>query len=402
MDRTKMISELSIDSKSKIILLIIDGLGGLPLKKSGKTELESASTPHIDKLSQESVCGLLTPIYPGITPGSGQAHLALFGYDPIENMIGRGALSAAGVGFLQKADDVAIRINFATIDKKGNVTDRRAGRIPTETCAELCKLLEKNIKIPGLEIFFKPEMQHRAALIIRGKNLSDKIHDTDPQKTGVPALAPNATSPEANNTWKKVVLLLEQAEKILKDSHPANMILLRGFAKPPKIKTMNEIYKLKTAAICNYPAYRGLANLVGMDILDGGHSIKEEMESLEKNFNKYDFFYIHIKGTDSAGEDGDFDRKVKVIEEVDSYIPLIKKLNPQVLAITGDHSTPAKLKSHSWHPVPVLINAEHCRAGNCKSFSESESAQGSLGHIQAIDLMPLLMAYAERLTKFGA
>ena len=397
---TSLLKRLSKSTPSKIILFVMDGLGGLPIE--GKTELEHASIPNLDSLAGESVCGVVDPISPGITPGSGPAHLGLFGCDPLEYEIGRGVLEASGINFPLEKDDLAVRINFATIDKDGKVTDRRAGRIPTEKNAKICEGLNK-INIEGIKTFVKPVKEHRAVVVFRGKNLSEEIAETDPQAVGELPLEPKALSKEAEATSKIVSKFVSEAKKILASHHPANMLLLRGFAKPPHLPSFQEIFHLNPAAIATYPMYKGLARLVGMKVLEvKGGNIEDEIKTLEENNKEHDFFFIHVKGTDSSGEDGDWKRKVEVIEEVDKFIPKILKLKPDVLIITGDHSTPALLKSHSWHPVPILLYSATSRIDDVKKFSENTCAKGGLGRIKALEIMPLALAHAQKLEKYGA
>ncbi|MCD5391009.1 2,3-bisphosphoglycerate-independent phosphoglycerate mutase [candidate division NPL-UPA2 bacterium] len=400
-DLQNLVKDIAISTRSKIVLLVIDGLGGLP-GEEGSTELEKATTPNLDTLAGESICGMIDPIVRGITPGSGPAHLALFGYNPLEFQIGRGALSAAGIGFNLELDDVAARINFATVDEEGKVRDRRAGRISTETNKELCQLLD-GMQLEGVEFFVRAVKEHRAVVVFRGEGLSDKLNDSDPQKTGAIPIEVKALSPEAEKTAQIVNEFIRQARGILSGHHPANMILLRGFAKSPGLPSFPEIYRLRSAAIAAYPMYRGIARLMGMDILSTGEAVEEEFKTLRENFDKYDFFFLHIKGADSAGEDGDFKRKVKVIEEVDENIPTLRDLGPEVIAITGDHSTPSVLKLHSWHSVPFLLRSEWCRPDKVDKFSEESCLrQGGLGRFPAVEVMPLLLAHALKLTKYGA
>jgi len=395
------IREISIVSASKIVMLVIDGLGGLPDAKTGRTELETAHTPYLDQLAKKGICGLIDPVSPGITPGSGPGHLALFGYDPLKFTIGRGVLEALGIGFELTKNDVAARGNFCTVDGNGLITDRRAGRITTEKCVELCKLLSQ-IKLEGVELFVWPVKEHRFMMTLRGKGLSAEISDTDPQRLGVAPNSAIAEGSQAKQTVRAVNNFINEASKILASHHPANMILLRGFSKLPDIPSMSEIYKLTPAAIAVYPMYKGLAKLIGMKIFNADGGIQEELKVLAGCFEKHDFFYVHVKYADSAGEDGDFSRKVKVIEEVDSALPQLLNLKPDVIVVTGDHSTPAVLKGHSWHPVPVLLYSQWCRSDNAKEFSESACITGGLGRLHATDIMPLAMANALKLTKFGA
>lgn len=397
----EVLEEISITTPSKIVMLVIDGLGGLPDLKTGKTELETAFTPHLDKLARSGACGLIDPIGPGITPGSGPAHLALFGYDPIKFRIGRGVLEALGVGFELTEGDIAARGNFCTIDENGLITDRRAGRISTEKCAELCSLLSQ-IKLDGVETFVLPVREHRFMLVLRGKGLKPDLSDTDPQKVGIAPYVVAAESPEARFTADMVNKFIEESKRILKKHYPANMILLRGFSQLPVIPSMSEIYKLKPAAIAKYPMYKGLARLVGMKIFNVDGDFKEELKVLAECYNEHDFFFVHVKEADSAGEDGDFVRKVRIIEQVDRALPALLALKPDVLVVTGDHSTPALLKGHSWHPVPILMCSPWCRHSKATRFSEPACALGELGRISALEVMPLAMAHALKLNKFGA
>ena len=401
MEREELFRELSIKNEKKIVLLVLDGLGGVPYK-NGKTELEAAKTPNLDRLAGESSCGLAIPISPGITPGSGPAHLSLFGYDPLKYEIGRGILEALGVGMEVSDKDVAVRGNFATIDN-GIITDRRAGRISTDLNKELIKMISEKIKeIDGVRVLLKSGREHRFVLILRGDELADSVSDGDPQKEGLPQKFPQALSPEAKRTAEIASKFVKMVEDILKDCHPANTVLLRGFSKYPNIPSMEEVFKVRPAAIATYPMYRGLARLVGMDILDTGESIGDEINTLRENWDKYDFFYLHVKKTDSYGEDGNFSGKMKVIEEFDSHLPQILRLNPDVLVVTGDHSTPSKLKSHSWHPVPYLLKSAYCFNDGLSAFNERECRKGSLGQFYALDGMAVMLANALRLKKFGA
>lgn len=382
-------------------MLVIDGLGGLPNPETNKTELESAHTPHLDQLAARGVCGLIDPISPGITPGSGPGHLALFGYDPFKFSIGRGVLEALGIGFELKETDIAARGNFCTVDSQGLIIDRRAGRISTDICAELCSLLEK-IELKGVQLFVLPVREHRFLFVARGENLSAAVSDTDPQKTGVMPNSASMLNPQAKQTADLVNEFIDQARKVLAGQHPANMILLRGFSKLPEIPSMSAIYKLRPAAIARYPMYKGLAKLVGMKIFDINNGVEEGIRILADHYDEHDFFYIHVKESDSAGEDGDFYRKVRAIEKVDSALPLLLTLKPDVVVVTGDHSTPALFKGHSWHPVPILLFSQWCRPDENKEFSESACVHGGLGRLSAIDIMPLAMANALKLTKYGA
>lgn len=399
----ELIRKLIKPNETKIIFLIMDGIGSLPRKEDDQTELEAAHTPNLDTLAKEGICGLQTPVASGITPGSGPGHLSVFGYNPITYQVGRGVLAANGIGFDLQDGDIAARGNFCTIDDKDLVVDRRAGRIPTEKNEELCKLLQEHVKIPGIEVFVKPVKEHRFLLVMRGENLSGNIKDTDPQEVGKKPLDPIILDADAEYTAGLISQFISQAHEILKDQHPANMVLLRGFSEKPCWPQMPECYGLKSAAIAAYPMYRGVAKLIGMDVLETGQSIKEEFDTLEKHWNEYDFFYVHIKKTDSYGEDGNFEKKKEIIEEVDQLIPQIRALNPDVIVVTGDHSTPSKMAMHSWHPVPVLLWSKNCRRDRVEEFGERSCITGGLGPIYpGEDIMALALANANRLEKYGA
>jgi len=400
----ELMRELTMTADTKIILLVMDGLGGLPREPGGPTELEFAQTPNLDKLAREGMIGLSIPIAHGITPGSGPGHLALLGYDPVKYLIGRGVLESVGIGLELTPDDVAARGNFCTVDENRVITDRRAGRIPTEKCAELVKML-KPIKLPGVEVIIEPVQDYRFALILRGKGLADKLSETDPQKTGRKPLPVNALDPEAQHTADLANEWIAQAREILKNERPANMVTLRGWAQEPGLPKFEDIYKLRAAAIAVYPMYKGLASLAGMTLIQGLHHLGEQVEALRANWNSYDFFFFHFKYTDSRGEDGNFEGKAAEIEKVDAVIPRILELVPDVLIVTGDHSTPAVWKAHSWHPVPTLLAARApglTRRNDVTGFGETECLKGALGQFQATDLMPLALSYAKRMNKFGA
>lgn len=401
MNMHDLVRELREPADSKIVLLVADGLGGLPIEPGGKTELESARTPNLDACVREGVCGLSIPVLPGITPGSGPGHLGLFGYDPLQYRIGRGILEALGINFPVGPNDVAIRGNFCTVDTNGVITDRRAGRPTTERCVAMCQKLQE-IHIPEVEIFVEPVREHRFVVVIRGSNLGDGVNDTDPQQTGHKPLEARGTNPASEKTAAIVNRFVAEAGRVLENDTPTNMITLRGFARYPKIATMREVYGVRPVAIAVYPMYKGLARLVGMDVVDGDAALPDQMQTLRKTWNDYDFFFLHYKYTDSTGEDGNFPAKVEMIERLDSEVPKIRALDPDVLVVTGDHSTPSLLRSHSWHPVPVLLWARTCRPDPVTEFGESYCLRGGLGQFQAMYLLPLALAHAGRLGKFGA
>jgi 2,3-bisphosphoglycerate-independent phosphoglycerate mutase len=394
---------LIVPNSTKIVLIVMDGVGGIQVEEKGGTELQIARTPNLDRLAEVSSCGLLEPISPGITPGSGPSHFALFGYDPFQYNIGRGILEATGIDFPLTERDVVARINFATIDKEGKVIDRRAGRISSETNQRICQKLQKGLKLgKQVEVIVQPVKEHRAVLVLRGEDLRGEIDDTDPEREGLAPLEPNALVPEAEGTAQLVRECLSQVKGLLADEPKANAMLLRGFAKHTRYPSFHERYGLNALAIATYPMYRGISRLVGMKVLSDIASLQGEFQALEKHFAAYDFFYLHVKQTDSRGEDGDFDGKVAIIEEVDRYIPQVRALQPDVLVITGDHSTPAKLASHSWHPLPLILNSKYCLVDSVKKFDEVSCIQGALGKMPSVDLMPLMLAHARRLNKFGA
>jgi len=393
--------KLSRISPSKIVLLVIDGVGGLPNPETGKTELESAKKPNLNRIARDSLCGLIDLIAPGITPGSAPGHLAIFGYDPVKYNIGRGVVEALGIDWELKPDDIAARGNFCTINDQGIITDRRAGRISTDKNTELCRSLD-NIAIDGAEIFVVPVKEHRFALILRGEGLSPELADSDPQQVGLAPKKIEALLPQAQRTAEIANEFVSQASSRLQDEPTANMVLMRGFSRRPDIPTIPELYKLKPAAIATYPMYRGLARLVGMQVLSGGESIIDQLNNLRRYYWDYDFFFIHFKSTDARGEDGNFQAKVQAIEELDNALPSLLSLDPEVLIITGDHSTPATLAMHSWHPVPFMLKSKWCRTDNVAEFSEQACLAGGMGRFPAVEIMPLAMANALKLDKFGA
>ena len=401
MDIHDLTRNLKESDGGKIVMLVADGLGGLPVEPGGPTELEAAKTPNLDNMAKTGVLGSMTPIKPGITPGSGPGHFGLFGYDPLKYVIGRGVLEASGIGFAVGPNDVAIRCNFCTLDADGNITDRRAGRIPTEQSAPLAKKL-RQVSIPGVELFVEPVKEHRFVVVFRGEGLGGNVADTDPQKTGVPPLDPMAADDASQKTAEIAKQFLIQAKQLLADQPMANCLTMRGFSVKPDLPSYEDVYGLKAAAIAVYPMYKGLAGLVGMEIIGDAGSLSEEIDVLEKSLADFDFFFVHFKYTDSRGEDGDFAAKVKMIEEFDGIIPRVEALNPSVIIVTGDHSTPAAMAGHSWHPVPTLLTGDNCRPDACTTFGETAALQGGLGHFEAIYLMPMALAHAGRLGKFGA
>jgi len=401
-----VIAPLVVSNTTKIVLVSLDGLGGLPRPETGRSELETARLPNLSQLATEAACGLIRHVAPGITPGSGPGHLGLFGYDPIHYQVGRGVLEGLGIEFDLRAGDIAARGNFCTVDDKGRITDRRAGRIATELCVRLTERLRR-IRLPGVEMFVEPVKEHRFVLVLRAKarggaRLAVGLSETDPQAVGVPPLPVKALNPRAKATAALVNRFVAEARRLLADATPANMVLLRGFDQLPKLPRFPEVFGLRSAAIAAYPMYRGLAKVVGMEVLKTGTTFTDELATLREHWDTHDFFFVHYKDTDKAGEDGDFDAKVEALERLDRAIPDIRALEPDVLIVSGDHATPSILAAHGWQPVPLLVWSRYCGADAVTAFTERACAAGSLGVIPAQHLMPLVMANALRLTKFGA
>jgi 2,3-bisphosphoglycerate-independent phosphoglycerate mutase len=392
----------TVPAETKIVMLILDGLGGLPREPGGRTELETARTPNLDALAARSELGLTVPVGPGITAGSGPGHLAIFGYDPIEYEMGRGVLEALGVDFEVGPHDVAARGNFCTVNAAGEITDRRAGRIPTAESRELVEIL-RTIRVDGVEFFVELVKEHRFAFMMRAAGLEGALSDTDPLKDGLAPLPVCPLQPEASKAAQAANQFVDQARKLLAGKCPANMVLLRGFSSFPQLPIFQRLYGLNPAAIAVNGMYRGVARLAGMTVLDlPGPAIADEFAALEKYWNEYDFFYMHVKQTDTCGESGDFDGKVRVIEEVDSYLPRLLALDPDVVIVGGDHSSPAVLKSHSWHPVPALLYSRYARSNGLAEFGEGACLRGSLGLLPAKHVLPIALAHAHRIAKYGA
>jgi 2,3-bisphosphoglycerate-independent phosphoglycerate mutase len=394
------IRDLVHPTPSKIVLLVVDGLGGAPHPKTGKTELETASLPNLDRLARDSACGLTVPVAPGITPGSGPGHMALFGYDPVKYLMGRGVLEALGIGITLSDGDVAARGNFCTVDGDGRILDRRAGRISTEESTPLVKKLAA-IKVPAVELTVHPVRDHRFVLVLHGDDFGEGVSGTDPEANGVPPLPAAGLLQEAQRTAEVVNRFVSQARETLRGQPKANMVLLRGFSRLPHLPSMASRYALDPAAIAAYPMYRGLAKLVGMTVLETRATFDDELGTLAKHFAEHDFFFVHYKPADAAGEDGDFDAKVRALEALDKHIPRLLDLKPDVLVVAGDHATPTVLKGHGWQPVPLLIHSAVTKGDGVQEFSERACRQGGLGVMPATGVMMLALAYAGKLHKFG-
>lgn len=404
MTHDELIRSLTQKTDSKIVLLVMDGLGGIRTSDHPKTELEIARIPNMNALAAKSMCGRIVPVSPGVTPGSGPAHFSLFGYNPTndEIQIGRGVLEALGLDMKLKAGDVATRCNFATMDDSGLLTDRRAGRIPTEDCVRLCEKLKRITHIEDVEVIIRAGEQYRFVVVFRGHDLHGDIKDTDPQMTGVPALNAEPRNDVSRRTAHVADEFIRQANAVLHGESKANTLLMRGFSVLPHVPTFMDKYQLKAACIASYPLYRGVASVVGMDVLATGMEIADEFATLRENWTNYDFFFIHVKKTDSYGEDGNPDGKIKILEEVDRQIPGLLSLAPDVLMITGDHSTPPPMKSHSWHPVPFLLHSAVCSFDDAAAFNETECSKGQLNNLPSYHIMELALANAGKLKKFGA
>jgi 2,3-bisphosphoglycerate-independent phosphoglycerate mutase len=398
MDLTPLVRR---EEPSKIVLVVMDGLGGFADAEHG-TELEEAETPNLDALAAEGITGLGEPVAPGITPGSGPGHLALFGYDPEQFELGRGALSAAGLEFPLAAGDVAARANLCTLDADGVIVDRRAGRIPDPEAQAVVQLLADKVRLEGTEVIFRHEREHRVLVVLRGRGLDPRVGDTDPQVTGVAPLAPVAHDPAAERTAAVVAELDAQVRAALSDQPKANGLLLRGFDQHRELPGFQERYGLQAAAVAIYPMYRGIARLLGMDVLGRTKDLDEQLQILSDHWDQYDYFFVHHKATDSAGEDGDRVRKIAAIERLDAAVPAIRALRPTVLMVSGDHSTPTQMAAHSWHPVPIVVWGERCGRDATDRFGERWCLGGGLGLRPMRTMMPILLANAGRLQKYGA
>lgn len=405
-DITTVWEDLAWERGGKIIYLILDGLAGLPDPNKGGTELQVANTPNLDRLAKASSCGLLEIVGPGITPGSGPGHLSLFGYNPLKYRLGRGVLSALGSDFDLKKNDIAARVNFATVDENGIITDRRAGRIETEYNQRLCQKIRDKVTLDFEgEFFFQTVSEHRAVFVLRGEGLGGNLPDTDPQTAGVAPKEPQAPAKDeaSQKTVSLVSNLIDQVKQVLANEHPANMILMRGFERYEPFPSLKDRFKLNGLCVADYPMYRGVSRLIGMDVAPKPGGMKQRFEALASYYNDdHNFYFLHVKHSDSHGEDADFDSKVEVIEQVDRLIPIITDLQPDVFVVTADHSTPAIMGKHSWHPVPVMLYGKYARVDRVETFDEYACEWGNLGTRPGVHLMGLALANADRLKKFGA
>ena len=397
---SSILSDICRTTPSKIVMLVVDGLGGMPHLETGKSELETARLPNLDGLAGESACGLTDPVMPGVTPGSGPGHMSLFGYDPVKYLMGRGVLEGLGIDVELAEGDVAARGNFCTLDSSGLVVDRRAGRIPTAESTPLVELLN-GIEAPGVGLSVYPVRDHRFVLVLKGDGLGDRVTETDPQDVGVAPQEATAQSKDSKKTAGAVTIFVSAARDLLGPRETANMVLLRGFSRLPRLPDFGAAYRLNAAAVATYPMYGGLAKLVGMKVLATGQKFDDELDTLETHFAEHDFFFLHYKSADTAGEDGDFDAKVARLQELDARIPRLVALGADVLVVAGDHSTPAVMGAHSWHPVPLMVRSGLTRGEGLAGFSERHFAAGSLGRIPATSVMTLAMAHAGKLAKFG-
>ncbi len=394
-------AKLQQPAESKVVLCVLDGLGGMARPETERSELEQSDTPNLDRLTETSDVGLTIPVGIGITPGSGPGHLSLFGYDPYRFDIGRGVLEAVGIDFELGPDDVAARGNFCTLDADGNVSDRRAGRIASELSAAIVERL-RAVELDGAEVFVEPVREHRFVLVLRAPGLGEDVSTTDPQREGVPPLPAQGADPASERTAALVNQFVAKAGTLLADEEAANGLTLRGFATYPALPQIEDVWGLRAAALAVYPMYRGLAKLAGMRALACPGGMEEQLAVARERWDEFDYFFIHYKKTDAAGEDGDFIAKVSALEEFDTHVPGLTNLGADVLMIAGDHSTPALMAAHSWHPVPFLLHSAVARGGSVQHFTERECLGGSLGIFPAVEAMPLAMAHAGRLQKYGA
>ncbi len=402
------------ENSGKGILIVCDGLGDL--REKGKTPLQAAKTPNMDRLAEHGACGLMHTIGRGIIPGSDTAHLQLFGYSTEKYYTGRGTFEALGVGIELEEGDVAFRCNFATVDEKMKILDRRAGRISTSFAKKLEQDFQ-NIEIDGAKVIFKASVEHRGALVLRGKGLSHKVGDTDPHSlTRLLVSKPLEGTPEAKKTAKILNEFTKLSHEKLNSNPlnegrelPANILLSRGPGIFSKAPPMEEKFGIRSACVAGGALYKGVAKFVGMDILKvkGATGAKDtdlnsKADAVVSALNEYDFVFLHIKATDSFSHDGDFGGKKKFIEKIDSEVlPKLMETGANIM-ITGDHTTPCRIGDHSSHPTPFLMNGELVRHDDIKKFDEFSCANGSLGHLFGKDVMNMMVSLMGKAHIYGA
>ena len=411
----------------KGILFICDGMGDRPNPdRGGRSPLEEASTPNMDRLASEGLVGLIDIISPGVRPGSDVAHLSLFGYDPYRYYTGRGGFEAAGAGLDLKLGDVALRCNYATVDDRLVIQDRRAGRI-REGGEELAEALNSiRLEADGVKLEFHHTVEHRGVLVLRseGRKLSRLVSDTDPHEIGVKVLEakPLEDSEEAKFTAKLINEFTWRSYEVLKDHPvnvervrsglpPANIILSRGAGTLPHVEPLGKLYNARFAAIAAVALVRGICRVVGMDLIDvpgatGGLDTdysakgKAAVEALQS----YDLVVVHVKAADVAGHDGKFDVKTEVIERIDHMIGEVMEsldLDSTYIALTADHATPVSVGDHMGDPVPFLLHGPGLFPSGVEKFCERTASKGNASRIKGSDLIPLLMNYMGRSEKFG-
>ena len=404
----------------KVVLVIIDGLGDRPISElKDQTPLEAANTPNLDYFATNGITGIMNAIDVGIRPGSDTSHLAIFGYDPETHYTGRGIFEAAGIGMELKKGDIALRGNFATVTEDLIIVDRRAGRI--ENVSKLADALN-GMKIDGVRFFVKAGVMHRAGVVLRGSNLSHMVSDNDPHEVGVKVKQVKAldNTEEAKFTASVINKFLEEAHKILKEHEvnkkrrkerllEANYILLRGASKLTHFEPFEKKYKLKACCIAGAGLYKGIAKVLGMDVLQvkgatgtANTDINAKFIAAKKALAKYDFVFVHIKYADNYAEDGNVFGKLKFIEKIDDALIHLIGIKDTLIVITADHSTPCKLKAHSGDPVPIVMFGEGVRTDKVKEFNERSCMQGGLGRIKGKDLMNEILNLIGKAKLYGA
>ena len=404
----------------KTFFVICDGLGDRPIPKLGrKTPLEYAKTPNLDAIARRGIIGAMNTIDIGVRPGSDTAHMAIFGYDPHVYYTGRGPFETAGLRMEHKDGDICFRVNMGTVDDTLHIIDRRAGRIG-DTSAFAREL--NGMKIDGVEFFVKAGTGYRMGMIMRGKKLSTHITDIDPGHVGKGVRMCEATddTSEAKRTAKILNTFVSRAHKLLKrmpvnidrqkNGLPqANYLLVRGAGVYPKLPRFFDKYGLRAACFAGAGLYKGIARLIGMDVVHvpgatgkPDSNIRAKVETAIKHRKDYDFFFIHFKGADSCGEDGDVEGKIAYIEKIDDAVAPLLKLKNSLVVITADHSTPCTIKSHSADDVPIVIMGDEVRDDDVHEFSERTCAKGRMGHIKGMHVMPIILDLMGIAEKFGA